>query len=101
MKTQLLQSCQGCVPSTIGYPIIVCAQHTTGKHHSSIVCVPSTMDSYNIIGCVPASMDFPFIDVVGVSSTMDLLYVTVVCVPSTLDLLYVTVGCVPAYYRKL
>ena len=56
---------------------------------------------YNIIGCVPASMDFPFIDVVGVSSTMDLLYVTVVCVPSTLDLLYVTVGCVPAYYRKL
>ena len=59
------------------------------------------MDSYNIIGCVPASMDFPFIDVVGVSSTMDLLYVTVVCVPSTLDLLYVTVGCVPAYYRKL
>lgn len=71
----------------MGYPIIVCAQHTTGKHHSSIVCVPSTMDSYNIIGCVPASMDFPFIDVVGVSST--------------LDMLYVTVGCVPAYYRKL
>ena len=35
----------GCVPSTMGYPIIVCTQHTMGKHHSTLGCVPSNIVS--------------------------------------------------------
>ena len=29
----------------MGYPIIVCAQHIMGKHHSTLGCIPSIMVS--------------------------------------------------------
>ena len=35
----------GCVAFTMGYPIIVCAQHTMGKHHSTLGCILSIMVS--------------------------------------------------------
>lgn len=35
----------GRVASTMGYPIIVCAQHIMGKHHSTLGCIPSIMVS--------------------------------------------------------
>lgn len=35
----------GRVASTMGYPIIVCVQHTMGKHHSTLGGIPSIMVS--------------------------------------------------------